>query len=83
MQEPATLAIVALTLRVGLLSTLLCLPLALLVGYGLARRMLPLPSLLRFEFLQAVRLVFDQLFDIIFGWHLIFGHLVSLDHKNY
>jgi len=39
--------ILALTLRVGLLSTLLCLPPAIAVGYALARRMLPLPSLLR------------------------------------
>ena len=40
-------AILALTLRVGLLSTLLCLPLAIGVGYGLARGALPFPSLLR------------------------------------
>ncbi len=39
--------ILALTLRVGLLATLLCLPLAIGVGYGLARGALPFPSLLR------------------------------------
>lgn len=43
----SALPIVALTLRVGLLSTLVCLPVAVAVGYGLARGMLPLPSLLR------------------------------------
>ncbi|MAG29535.1 MAG: molybdate ABC transporter permease subunit [Deltaproteobacteria bacterium] len=43
----SSLPIVGLTLRVGLLSTLLCLPFAVWVGYGLARRALPLPSLLR------------------------------------
>jgi molybdate transport system permease protein len=41
------LAILLLTLRVGLLATLACLPLATAVGYGLARHALPFPSLLR------------------------------------
>ena len=41
------LGILALTLRVGLLATLLCLPFAIGIGYGLARHALPLPSLLR------------------------------------
>lgn len=45
MQE--NLQILGLTLRVGLLSTLLCLPFAIGIGYGLARRHLPFPSLLR------------------------------------
>jgi molybdate transport system permease protein len=40
-------AILGLTLRVGLLSTLLCLPFAICIGYGLARQALPFPSLLR------------------------------------
>jgi molybdate transport system permease protein len=44
--EPS-LAILGLTLRVGLLATLLCLPFAICIGYGLARRTMPLPSLLR------------------------------------
>ena len=43
----SSLAILGLTLRVGLLATLLCLPFAICIGYGLARRALPLPSLLR------------------------------------
>jgi molybdate transport system permease protein len=43
----SNLAIVGLTLRVGLLSTLLCLPFAIGIGYGLARRALPFPSFLR------------------------------------
>lgn len=43
----ANVEILALTLRVGLLSTLLCLPPAIAVGYALARNMLPFPSLLR------------------------------------
>lgn len=43
----SNLAILWLTLRVGLLSTLLCLPFAIGIGYGLARRVLPFPSLLR------------------------------------
>lgn len=43
----SNLAIVGLTLRVGLLSTLLCLPFAIAIGYGLARRSLPFPSFLR------------------------------------
>ena len=41
------LGIVALTLRVGLLATLVCLPLAIGLGYGLARGALPAPSLVR------------------------------------
>jgi molybdate transport system permease protein len=41
------LAILGLTLRIGLLSTLLCLPFAISIGYGLARQKLPFPSLLR------------------------------------
>ncbi|MFK7896868.1 MAG: molybdate ABC transporter permease subunit [Myxococcota bacterium] len=41
------LPILALTLRVGILSTLLCLPFAIALGYGLARGALPFPSLLR------------------------------------
>ena len=40
-------AILLLTLEVGLLSTLLCLPFAIGIGYGLARQALPFPSLLR------------------------------------
>jgi molybdate transport system permease protein len=36
-----------LTLRVGLLSTALCLPFAILIGYGLARHLVPFPSLIR------------------------------------
>ncbi len=43
----STIAILGLTLRVGLLSTLLCLPFAIGIGYALARGALPLPSLLR------------------------------------
>ena len=43
----SNLAILGLTLRVGLLSTLLCLPFAICIGYGLARQALPFPSLLR------------------------------------
>jgi molybdate transport system permease protein len=43
----ANLAILELTLRVGLLATLLCLPFAIAIGYGLARGALPFPSLLR------------------------------------
>jgi len=43
----SNLTILGLTLRVGLLSTLLCLPFAIGIGYGLARQALPLPSLLR------------------------------------
>jgi molybdate transport system permease protein len=43
----SNLAILWLTLQVGLLSTLLCLPFAIGIGYGLARHALPLPSLLR------------------------------------
>jgi molybdate transport system permease protein len=39
--------IVLLTLRVGLLATLLCLPAAIAIGYGLARGALPAPSVLR------------------------------------
>lgn len=41
------LPILALTLRIGLLSTLLCLPFAVGIGYGLARRRIPFPSLVR------------------------------------
>jgi molybdate transport system permease protein len=41
------LGILALTLRVGLLSTLLCLPFAVGIGYALARRAVPMPSLIR------------------------------------
>ncbi len=41
------LPILGLTLRVGLLSTLICLPFAIGLGYGLARGHLPFPSLLR------------------------------------
>ena len=41
------MAILGLTLRVGILSTLLCLPFAIAIGYGLARRVLPFPSFLR------------------------------------
>ena len=40
-------SILGLTLVVGLCSTLLCLPFAIGIGYGLARGALPLPSLLR------------------------------------
>lgn len=43
----SNIEILLLTLRVGLLSTLLCLPPAIALGYGLARRSLPLPSVLR------------------------------------
>jgi molybdate transport system permease protein len=43
----SNLAILGLTLRVGLVSTLVCLPFAICIGYGLARRVLPFPSLLR------------------------------------
>jgi molybdate transport system permease protein len=43
----SNLAILWLTLRIGLLSTLICLPFAIGIGYGLARRVLPFPSLLR------------------------------------
>ncbi len=43
----SNLGILLLTLRVGLLSTLLCLPFAIGIGYGLARRSLPMPSLVR------------------------------------
>lgn len=43
----SNLSILWLTLRVGLVSTLLCLPFAIAIGYGLARRALPFPSLLR------------------------------------
>jgi molybdate transport system permease protein len=43
----STIAILGLTLRVGLLATLLCLPFAIGIGYALARGALPLPSLLR------------------------------------
>ncbi len=42
-----TLQILGLTLAVALSSTLLCLPGALLIGYGLARGMIPWPSLVR------------------------------------
>jgi len=45
MQE--NLQILGLTLRVGLLSTVVCLPFAIGLGYGLARRSMPFPSLLR------------------------------------
>lgn len=41
------LPILGLTLRVGLLSTLVCLPFAIGLGYGLARGYLPFPSLFR------------------------------------
>ncbi len=41
------LEILALTLRVGTFSTLLCFPFAVCIGYGLARRSLPFPNLLR------------------------------------
>jgi molybdate transport system permease protein len=41
------IAILGLTLRVGLLSTFICLPFAIALGYGLARGHLPFPSLLR------------------------------------
>jgi molybdate transport system permease protein len=41
------LEIVGLTLRVASFSTLLCLPFAVGLGYGLARRALPAPSLVR------------------------------------
>ena len=41
------LPIFLLTLQVGLLSTALCLPFAILIGYGLARHRVPLPSLVR------------------------------------
>jgi molybdate transport system permease protein len=44
------LPILALTLRIGLLSTLLCLPFAVGIGYGLARRRIPFPSLVRAVF---------------------------------
>jgi len=43
----SNVAILGLTLRVGLLATLLCLPFAIGIGYGLARRALPFPSFLR------------------------------------
>jgi molybdate transport system permease protein len=43
----SSLAILGLTLRVGLLATLFCFPFAICVGYGLARQSLPFPSLLR------------------------------------
>jgi molybdate transport system permease protein len=43
----SNLAILWLTLRIGLLSTLICLPFAIGIGYGLARRVLPFASLLR------------------------------------
>ncbi|HIF94814.1 MAG TPA: molybdate ABC transporter permease subunit [Myxococcales bacterium] len=41
------LTIFWLTLRVGLFSTTLCLPFAILIGYALARHRVPLPSLIR------------------------------------
>jgi len=47
MSSDAILPIVALTLRVALSSTLLCMPVAIPLAYGLARRRLPAPSLIR------------------------------------
>jgi molybdate transport system permease protein len=47
MLGPTLGPILGLTLQVGLLSTLLCLPFAIAIGYGLARRLVPLPSLVR------------------------------------
>ena len=41
------LPILGLTLQVGLLSTLLCLPFAIAIGYGLARKLIPFPSVVR------------------------------------
>ena len=41
------LPILGLTLRVGLLATLVCLPFAIGLGYGLARGYFPFPSVLR------------------------------------
>ena len=43
----ATFSILVLTISVGFLSTLLCLPFAIAIGYGLARGRLPMPSLIR------------------------------------
>ena len=43
----ANLGILRLTLQVGAMSTLLCLPFAIAIGYGLARRIVPFPSLIR------------------------------------
>jgi len=43
----SSLPILELTIRVGLLSTALCLPFAIGIGYGLARRRVPFPSLVR------------------------------------
>lgn len=43
----SNLPIFELTLRVGFLSTLLCLPFAVGIGYGLARGKVPFPSLVR------------------------------------
>ncbi len=43
----AVLGILGLTLRVAVASTLLCLPFAIAIGYGLARRAIPFPSLVR------------------------------------
>ncbi len=43
----STLPILGLTLWVGLLSTLFCLPFAIGIGYALARQLVPFPSLLR------------------------------------
>ncbi len=42
-----SLAILGLTLRVGVLATLCCFPFAVGIGYALARGMLPVPSLIR------------------------------------
>lgn len=41
------LPILGLTLRVGVLSTVICLPFATLLGYGLARGAFPFPSVIR------------------------------------
>jgi molybdate transport system permease protein len=41
------LPIFLLTLRVGLVSTALCLPFAILIGYALARHRVPFPSMIR------------------------------------
>jgi molybdate transport system permease protein len=47
MGAEATLPILTLTLRVALSSTLLCLPVAVAIGYGLARGGIPARSLVR------------------------------------
>jgi molybdate transport system permease protein len=47
MNGESILEILGLTLRVGIVSTLLCLPFAIWIGYALARRQIPFPSLIR------------------------------------